>query len=172
MFWLERPPYLRWLAAATLVAGAAALDLAGAATTPFPFVAVPLDRGAAVTPEDIEWRDVPVGLLGEAGQTSGVATRPLSPGEPLVAGAVTDSVAIPAGWWAVPVDLPYGAAVGTPVRLIATEPPLDVEGIVAQPGSTGTFATPVPGLVAVPPETAGAVAMASGTGRLVVLVGA
>ena len=170
VFWLERPPLLRWIAAPLLVIGSASLDLARDATEPFPFVATAVARDDPVDPADLEWRDVPVGLLGAAAVASGVATRDLAPGEPLTAGAVAD-VVVPGGWWAVPVELPEGARAGTPVRLVALDPALDVEGVVAEAPAHGAFAVATPGLVAVPPDVAGIVAQAAGGGRLVVLLG-
>ena len=171
MFWLERPPLLRWLAAALVLVGSVALDLTGNATEPFPFVTTAVARGDPIDAAALEWRDVPVGLLGEPADTTGVATRNLAPGEPLVGGAVTGVRAVPGGWWAVPVELPESARAGMPVRLVALEPALDVEGVVAETARTGAFAVARPGLVAVPPDTAGAVAQAAAGGRLVVLLG-
>jgi hypothetical protein len=110
-------------------------------------------------------------LLGEPTTATGVAARDLAPGDPLVAGAVTNDRAVPGGWWAVPVDLPQSARAGMPVRLVAVDPSLDVEGVVAQTPQTGAFAVASPGLVAVPPEVAGVVARAASGGRLVVLLG-
>ena len=171
MFWLQRPPLLRWVAAALLLIGSAVLDLARDATEPFPFVTTAVAKGDTVGPGALDWRDVPMGLLGEAATPAGVATRDLVPGEPLVAGAVTDAVAVPGGWWAVPVELPEGARVGARVRLVALEPVLDVEGVVARAPQSGAFAVATPGLVAVAPDAAGAVAQAAIGGRLVVLIG-
>lgn len=171
MFWLERPPLLRWAAAALVLIASAALDLAGNATQPFPFVTTAVARGDPIDAAALEWRDVPVGLLGDAADTIGVATRDLAPGEPLVGSAVTGAGAVPGGWWAMPVELPESARAGMPVRLVALEPALDVEGVVAQAAQPGAFAVATPGLVAVPPDMAGPVAQAVAGGRLVVLLG-
>jgi hypothetical protein len=154
-----------------VILAAAVLDLAGGATEPFPFVTSAVARGNPIDAATIEWRDVPIGLLGDAAHTTGVASRDLAAGEPLVAGAVTDSLAVPSGWWAVPVDLPDSARPGMPVRLIAVEPTVDVEGVVAQTPQPGAFAVTSPGLVAVPPDVADVVAQAASGGRLVVLLG-
>ncbi len=170
VFWLLRPPYLRWVGAAALVAVAALFDVAGSATEPFPFASESIASGAPVD-SAIEWRDVPRGLLPAPADPSGFAARRIDPGEPLTAGAVRATGGIPAGWWSVPVDLPESAQVGTAVRLVSPESNLDVRGIVAQPTGSGAFATTSPGLVAVAPGDAAAVAAAVAQDRLIVLMG-
>ncbi len=171
VFWLERPPYVRWVAAALLLAGAAAMDLTERAESPFPFVVSALAGGEPITPGDVEWRNVPTGLLGRPATPRGVAAHDLDVGDPLVAGAVADASAVPTGWWSVPIELPESASVGDRVRLVSLEPALDVEGVVAQPSQSSAFSTRLPGLVAVPHDRAGSVARAAGSGRLVVLLG-
>jgi hypothetical protein len=170
VFWMSRPPYHRWLAAATLLAIAAFLDLAGRATTRFPFVTRDVGAGESVT-DAIEWRDVPTGMLGDAGDITGRATHPLAEGEPLTAGAVSTGAVVPTGWWSVPVDLPGAAHRGAHVRLLAADPPLDVEGVVVGLPETGAFGVTSPGLVAVPPGDTAEVATAAAGGTLVVLLG-
>ncbi len=171
MFWLTRPPYLRWVAAAFLVIGALLLDLSGQATVPFPFVTRPIPAGAVVPADSIHYRDVPTGLLPPPGEPGESAMRDLAEGEPLTATAVGAGTPIPSGWWSVEVEMPGHVRQGTPVRLIAIEPSLDVEGVVRSPPETGPFATVGAGLVAVPPEVAGLVGRAAALGVLVVLVG-
>ncbi len=170
VFWLARPPYVRWLAAALLLAAAAAADLRGRATVPYPFAADTVLAGQPFAAQ-VDWREVPVGLLPDPGPTDGRAARDLAPGEPITAAAVASHDRVPAGWWAVPVDLPGTAAVGGRVRLVAPAAGLNVEGIVAAAPEAGPFAVTSPGLVAVPPEHAGAVAIAAAQGDLVIMLG-
>jgi hypothetical protein len=167
--------------AATLILAAAVVDLTGRATERYPFAADPIVAGAALTVADIEWRDIPRGLLptppdiadgtGPADSAGLAAAHDIAPGEPITPSHVTTGEVIPDGWWSVPVDLPEGVATGTAVRLVATEPQVDGAGVVARPTASGPFAVTSPGLVAVPPELAGAVARASAGGTLLVLIG-
>lgn len=171
MYWLTRPPLLRWVAAAALLAGALAFDMSERRTEPFPFAARSLPAGAPVDDDDVEWRDVPTGLLGEVVPPAGIAIHAVTAGAPLVAGTVGDGAPIPSGWWSVPIHLPPAAAIGAKVRLVADHPPIDVQGVVSQPGSTGAFSVADPGAVAVPPHAAGPVVDAVRNGTLTVLVG-
>jgi hypothetical protein len=147
------------------------MDLTERAESPFPFVVSALAGGEPITPDHIEWRDVPAGLLGQPATPSGVAAHDLNVGDPLVSGAVAEASAVPTGWWSVPIELPESAHVGDRVLLVSLEPALDVEGVVAQRSQSSAFSTRFPGLVAVPHDRAGSVARAAGAGRLVVLLG-
>ncbi len=171
MFWFSRPAYIRWALAALILVAAAVIDLAGRARVPYPFLTSAVPTGAVVTPSDVTWRDIPAGLLPPAPAVEGAAAVDLSPGDPLLAASLTTSGDIPPGWWSVPVELPDTVGPGTAVRLVAVDPAVDTEGIVAHPATTGTFAMASPGLVAVPPETAGSVAVAAANGTLLVLIG-
>ncbi len=170
VYWLGRPPYHRWFAAAGLLIVAAFMDVAGHATSPFPFAGAAIDAGEPIE-GSVEWVDVPVGLLGPVPELDGYAAHPLEPGDPIVMSDVTSGSPIPAGWWAVPVDVPDGAGPGHRVRLVSVDPPLDVQGVVTEASAEGPFATTIKGLVAVPPAPAADVATAAITGNLLVLLG-
>lgn len=170
VFWLRRPPYLRWLAAAAIVSVAVLIEFGGRGTEPYPFVAAPIASGAAVV-DALEWNEVPAGLLPDPGDPDGRAARALAAGEPLTATATNATAPIPAGWWSVPVPLPPTAQAGASVRLVSPEEGIDVEGVVTTPSESGAFATTADGLVAVPPDAAAGVARAIGRSSLVVLVG-
>ena len=169
MFWLLPPPYLRWLAAAVVFAGAAYLDLAGPAMQPYPFAATSIESGAPLA-ANVEWRDVPTGLLPPAATTEGFAVRDLAAGDPITAAAVRSDDQVPDGWWSVPVELPASARPGVSVRLLSPQGGLDVIGIVTEPAATGAFATVSAGLVAVPPDAAADIAAAGAAGALIVLL--
>jgi len=171
MYWLLRPPFLRWIAAGALLIGAAVLDLSEAQTTPFPFAATAITSGAAIDAGAVEWRDVPGGLLGEPASLDGHAAHDIEPGAPLVAGTIRTGTALPEGWWAVPVNLPLDVAVWSRVRLLASQPPVDVEGVITRASSESAFSVASPGMVAVPADMAPRVAEASRSGTLTVLVG-
>lgn len=170
VFWLIPPPYLRWLAAALVFGGAAYLDFAAPPTEPYPFAARSIESGEPLA-EGVEWRDVPAGLLPPSAALEDHAARQIAAGEPLTGTAARPDDGIPAGWWSVPVALPVTAAPGTPVRLVAQEAALDVTGFVTESATTGAFATPSMGLVAVAPDVAADVAAAGAAGRLIVLLG-
>ncbi|GBE25751.1 MAG TPA: hypothetical protein ENG98_01945 [Actinobacteria bacterium] len=170
MLWLDRPPYLRWLAASTLVVLALGLEVSGPDLEPYPFVQRSIAAGEAVAVDDLEWRDVPVGILPEPSAVIGPAARKLEVGEPLIAGAVRAGSMIPDGWWVVPAPIPAAASPGVTVRLISVDDGFAVDGIVAASGVDTGFGDEAIGAVAVPEEAAVRVSLAASSNRLVVLV--
>ena len=171
MLWLSPPPYLRRLVAATLVVAAVIVDLAGESTVDHPFVTADVAAGAPLEASVIEYRQVPSGLLPPVPEPAGFTVRALRAGEPLTPSSLSAAEPPPEGWWSIPVPLPVGATVGTPVRLVGSDPVIDVEGVVsAQPGES-MLGGETEGMVAVPPEGAGTVAAAVGRGEIVVLAG-
>lgn len=169
MFWLTRPPYLRWAAAVTLVVGALLWDLRGRGGEPYPFAAVTIDSGAVVGDADVEWRTVPRGMMVMPDLSAPVAARSIPAGEPIVPSAVDTGAGIPASWWAVPVALPTAATRGVAVRLV-TPDGVETDGVVVDVGSSELLSFSDAGLVAVPPERATAVATSAVDGTLIVLV--
>ncbi len=170
MYWFRRPPYLRWALAALIVGVAAIGELRGTSTAQHPFVAAAVPAGAEITPEDLELRTVPAGLLPAVDPAGARAARPLNPGEPLLPADVTGAPAAPAGWWLAPVRLPDGVGAGRQVRVVLLDPPGDVPGVVVAPGTEDGLGTRVPGLVAVPAAGAVDVARAAANDRVMVLV--
>jgi catechol 2,3-dioxygenase-like lactoylglutathione lyase family enzyme len=167
MFWLSRPPYRRWLLAGLVVAVAAYMDLTGPATEAYPFVAAPAAPGDQL---QIEWRQVPVGLLPEPGSLPATAWRALDEGVPLVPGAAGQARVAPEGWWALEVDLPEKTAPGEAVLVAIRDPDLEVTGIVVAPSAPGSFGSAQPGMIAVPADHASAVAVALVENRATLLV--
>lgn len=170
MFWLTRPPYLRWVAAAVLVVAALAWDLRGRSGVPYPFAAESISPGVSITEDDVEWRTVPRGMLAMPDLSAPVAARAIAAGEPILPSAIDPEGGIPEGWWAVPVALPSAARVGAELRLITTDTGVESEGIVVAVGSTDLLSIADAGLVAVPAENAAIVATAAMDGTLIVLV--
>jgi len=170
VFWLTRPPYLRWAAAVLLIVAALIWDLRGRTGTPYPFAARPIARGAVIGETDLEWKTVPNGVLSMPDLSALIAARAIAEGEPILPSAVDTDGGTPEGWWAVPVALPAAAAVGARVRLIATDSGVESEGLVVATGSTDLLSISDAGLVAVPPENAATIATASVAGDLIVLV--
>jgi SAF domain len=170
VFWLSRPPYLRWLAAAAILAAAVAWDLAGRRSEPFPFAARPIAPGELIGGDDVAWRDLPVGLMEVPDLAAATASRPIGSGEPITTGSVGGDTAIPAGWWAVPLALPAAAVPGTEVRIVVIEPAATVDGVVVATGDRDLLTVADAGLVAVPGEAAEAVARAAASGGVTVLL--
>ena len=169
MLWLGRRPYLRWFAAAALLVAALAWDLAERATGPFPFAATDLKRGQTIAPEDIAWRQVPIGSMVLPRLEGATASVAIIEGDPLVASLIATSSSLPLHSWAVPVPLPIGAVPGTPVKLVFPDG-TDVAGVIIQPATEDSLGFTSDGLVAVEDAAANAVALASSNGELVVLI--
>ena len=170
MFWLTRPPYLRWAAAVALVAAAFVWDMRGRSGVPHPFAGRAVAAGEALDETAIEWRTIPRGLMAAPQLTEAVAGRDIGSGEPITIGALGQGPIIPAGWWSVPVALPADAVPGTAVRLVVTEPPLEIDGVVVASGQADLLGTSEVGLVAVPEGATRAVATAAVAGTLLVLL--
>ncbi len=168
MYWLQPPPYLRWAVAALLVIGAAWWDLRGASTEAHPFTARPIAAGTAIGADDVVWRRLPAGTFSVPDLTAAVAAMDLESGEPIIPAVLTDAVTVPAGWWALPIDVSPQARPGDDVLLVVVEPPLTLAGVVieAQQGDAMSL-DHRPALVAVPGEHAPLVAAAEAAGLLV-----
>ncbi|MEZ5176408.1 MAG: SAF domain-containing protein [Acidimicrobiia bacterium] len=169
MLVLSRPPYLRWLAAVALLAGAFAWDLSKGAAEPAPFAATTIERGTVIEASMIEWRQVPVGLL-PAVELTGVAATRIDRGEPIVASALSTAASIPIGWWTVPMDVPPAATPGASVRIVLADG-FGVVGRVVEASRDDPFGMREPGLVAVPHEAADMVALAAASNQVVLLFG-
>jgi SHS2 domain-containing protein len=161
VYWLQRPPYLRWAAAGSLVLAAFLWDLARAGTVPYPFAARDIAAGSPIDASSVRWRSMPGGLA-EAPDLAGTsALVPIPAGEPITAATVGTPPRVPDGWWAVPIDLAPGVAPGDEVLLVVSDPPLTVPGIVVSPGSGDRYGLDArPASVAVPGEAAAVVAAA------------
>jgi len=170
VFWLTRPPYLRWAAAVVIVVAAFAWDMRGRAEVLYPFASNPISAGSPIVDSEVEWRSVPADVMASPDLSDPVATRNIEEGEPIVPSAVSGEAAIPDGWWAVPLALPASATAGSQVWLVGTASGLETEGIVVAAGSNDLLSYDAMGMVAVPPEVATAVAVESNEGSLVVLV--
>ena len=166
MFWLTRPPYLRWAAGILIGTVAVVAEFRPPTTTPHPFAVVDIPAGTLVERADVTFRDVPVGLF-DAVELPVTVSRPVAAGHPLLREPETVTSAVPDGWWALTIDLAEGITPGTSVRLAL--PDRTVDGIVVDrfEGSFGEQA----GLVAVPSDATGAVAAAVRDGSVVVFAG-
>ena len=171
MYWLQRPPYLRWAAALLLVAGAAAWDMRGEPTHLHPYLASDVAAGNPVTEADVEWREVPAAMIPPPDLSRPVAAVDLRAGDPLLDALLRGPVVVPEGWWAVPVAVGANAGPGDEVLLVVTDPPTTVSGIVVTAQRGDPYSLDFrPASVAVPAEAAALVAAASAQGVLVAAV--
>lgn len=171
MYWLPRPPYLRWAAAALLVLGAFAWDQRAPAAALHPFAARPVPAGEAIEASYIAWKEVPAGLLAAPDLEGATAAVDLAAGDPLVEAVLRRGAAAPQGWWEVTVAVGAHAAAGDEVLLVVIDPPLTVRGVVVSPQQGDAYSLDYrPAVVAVPEEAAAVVAAAAASGSLVAAV--
>lgn len=168
MLALSKPPYLRWVFAVILVVGALAWDLSRQATELAPFAATRIDRGTVLDEDQITWKPVPIGLLPSAIPQGATTLVSIELGEPITSSVVTTGLAVPEGWWTVPVDTPATAIRGSAVRIILA-PGTGVPGVVVAPSGEDSFGIMSSGLVAVPEEFAPEIALAAAAGKLTLL---
>jgi len=165
MYWLRRPPYLRWISAALVLCSGMYLDMRPAPVVAYPFTAAPVTTGDVV--EEVAWRDVPRDVLPTwVGPVAGVAVTDIPAGSPLLPSLVTEAT-VPVGWWAVSLALPQRAAPGTPVRVTAGDSFAD--GMVAGGINDAGYELTAP--VAFPPESASLVAAMTADSTVVVMIG-
>ncbi|MFP3913412.1 MAG: SAF domain-containing protein [Actinomycetota bacterium] len=168
MLWLERPPLVRWLGAAALVAVAAWSELAPPATTTANYLTRDIPAGTSLTPEHVEERRVPTGAV-DTVEPSGVAATDLAAGDPLVASMIT-RVAVPAGWMVIEAPVPAHASPGAHATAVILEDgsaPVEFPSLVVRVEDADPLGG-ASGTLAVPPEWLGPAAAASAEGRLLI----
>ena len=165
MFWFGRPPYLRWIAAAVLVAGAALIEFWPTDEAAYPFTST---AGEAGEPLRVEWRMLPAGAYPRVSLDGKVPGHAMPAGEPIAASDLQVPIDIPNGWWALALEVPFPLHPGAATRLVLGEGG-DVPGIVIASEEDNSFVAPT-ALIAVPGEHASAVATAASARQVVVLV--
>lgn len=169
MLWFEPVPWVRWLLVAMLAVLALFLELRPDPSVEMPFATVDITPGSTIDDTNSEMRAVPAGMF-EGAARGDVARQSITAGAPVLAGDVSEeSETIPPGWWVVAVTLPDGVRPGDDVRIVLLDSGVDVEGVVAHPGSDDPFAA-ADGGVAVPPASSADVALAAANGRVAVLI--
>ena len=174
MYWLRRPPYLRYLAAVLILAGAAWLEFRQPALVLHPFATEPVPVGVNIEEGPSEWREVPADLLPPV-SSHGVTRRRVPEGHPFLPADLDSATRhVPEGWWALEVRLTERAQVGQQLQLVVmtSAGASAVPGIVLEGSDRGSgldFGESL-GLVAVPGEEAVSVAIAAAEGRLAVLI--
>jgi len=170
VFWLARPPYVRWAAAAAVVVAAFLWDLRGSSDILYPFASSPIAAGAPIAEADVEWRRIPDRTMALPDLSDPVAARDVPAGEPIVPSAVSGAATIPEGWWSVPTPLPATAMPGTRIHLVDTVSGFETDGIVVAAGNDDAMSYGESGMVAVPPESATLIAISANEGTLVILL--
>ena len=171
VYWMHRPPYVRWATGALLLLGALSWDLRSGATVQHPYAARPIAAGEAISADDVEWRVVDARVLPQVALGGMVAMVDVPAGSPFTPPLVGPARDVPDGWWAVPITLGAYAATGAEVMLVLSDPPRTIAGLViaSQHGDPFTLDFS-PAVVAVPGPDAAAAARASADGTLVAAV--
>lgn len=168
MYWLRRPPYLRWVAAALLLVAGLAMELREAPSERYPFAAETIPPGGSIE-SSIDWRQIPIGLLPRwDAQVAGIAAMEIAVGDPILPSASV-SFSVPADWWSVAIPLPTPAPPGSPIRLVLDDSGQVAEGVLIEAGIESGFETI--GMVAFAPSDAPRVAVAAMNSALVVMIG-
>src|SRR5690606_21475353 len=169
VLWLERPPVLRWAAAALLVLAAAWSEFAPQPTVPAVFLATDVEIGTPLDESHVTRRRVPAGVV-DTIEPSGVAAVDLHAGEPLVYSMVA-TAPIPSGWLLIEAPVPGHAPPGAEATgvILGGEgaTPVEFPALVIDAAGDDPFGGSL-GTLAVPPEWIGAAAAASASGRLVI----
>ena len=166
VFWFRRPPYLRWIIAAVVVAVGVFLDTRPAAVIDYPYASADIHAGQSVA-DQIEWRRVPALLLPSwEGDVAGYAVADLAAGTPVIPSLV-GAAFVPDGWWSVAMSLPQPIGPGTPIRVTTGE--VVVTGILR--GEVVDTGYELVGPVAFPADDAARVADAVANGAVVVMIG-
>ncbi len=168
MFWLRRPPYLRWSIAGLILLLGLVVESRSAPTVRYPFTGSFIAAGTAID-DDIVWRDIPAGLLPAwPGSIEGPAATAIEAASPLLPASVA-TTAIPVDWWAVSIPLPSPVAPGVHIRVVLSDGTV-IEGIVIDGDIDTGFSTA--GTVAFPPTDAPLVAASASNDALVVMIAA
>jgi len=170
VFWLTRPPYVRWAVAAAIVVAALLWDLRGSAQILYPFASGAIAVGTPITESQVVWRSIPEGAMEMPDLSDPIASRDLAAGEPIVPSAVSGESMVPDGWWSVPMPLPGMATPGSRVRLVGIETVFETDGIVVSAAGGDLLSFSESGMVAVPASFAAVVAIAARNGTLIVLL--
>ncbi len=169
MLWLQSPQWARWGLAIVITAAAIWTEFRPDPSVEHPFAISPIGVGEPIGPTNTENRDIPSGLL-EPVPDVGFATHGYEPGEPITTGGLSERpIVVPDGWWSIAVALPPGITVGSDVQLVLIDSGLVVPGRVTSVPYDDPLSSNE-GSVAIPPESAAAVAAALLNGRVAVLV--
>ena len=170
MLWLSRPPFLRWLAAAAVIAIAAWSEFAPQPVSEIAVLNRDIAAGTPLTDEMVDVRRMPDPGFSTV-EPHGIAATSLRAGDPLIASMLTE-IAVPSGWVALDAELPSGARPGAQATgvILAAEAGQATEtfpAVIVEASNDDAFGTGT-GTVAVPPEWIAAAGAAAAGGRLVI----
>jgi hypothetical protein len=165
---MRRPPYLRWIAAGTVLLVGLLVETRAAPTVRYPFAEAPIAAGAAID-DAIVWREIPLDMLPEwPGAVAGIAVTGVAANDPILPSQI-GGLRIPVDWWAVALPLPSPVAAGTHIRVVLLDGTI-IEGITLEGAIDTGFETT--GTVAFAPTDAPLVAQAASNDALVVMIAA
>ena len=153
------------MAAAALVFGAALAEFWPTDEVAYPFTSSPVEAGQV---PQVEWRMLPAGAYPRVPLDGLVASHAIAAGEPLAASDLRVAIAVPEGWWALALEVPFPLVPGVATRLVLGGDAV-VSGIVVASDNENSFGGPS-ALIAVPGEEASAVAAAATARQITVLV--
>ncbi len=170
MFWLSRPPYLRWTAGWLIVIVSIALQIKPGASVLHPFVAHDVAAGTEIGEGDVVMKLVPAGLLPQIDLPM-VVSRSVNIGEPLLASMGAARRSIPDGWRSLLLKVATNLPSGTELTLVVVSDRAtrEVPGLVREMIPSNGF-DPFQALVAIPPDDTAEVAAALTDGRIVVFI--
>ena len=167
MYWLVRPPIERWIIAALILSAGLFWDLRPQPMVAYPYAGTSLAPGQDIATA-IEWREIPGGILPDwDADLGGVSIGRIAAGSPLLPDLVSD-LALPEGWWTVPLRVTAPVAPGTPIRVLIGDEV--AEGFAV--GETSDSGYELVSMVAFAAADADQVAAASADDALVVMIGA
>ncbi|MPZ51330.1 MAG: hypothetical protein GEU79_01095 [Acidimicrobiia bacterium] len=160
---MQRPPYLRWAISGLLVLAIVWVEFAPDGMVEHPYLASSVTPGTPLG-DVVEMRRVPAGVFPEVMISNKVSRYSLEQGTPLSPGLVANpDLLAPADWLTIVTGVPTTAVAGSKARLVTIEEPANsVTGVVIATGEEGE--------VAIPPDSAEAIATAHRRGSLEVLV--
>lgn len=134
-----------------------------------PFAIETIAPGDEINGDTVEMRLVPSGILPGVDEY-GFASRTFLPDEPILPGGIaTDAAQAAPGWWHLEMAVPRTARVGDAVQIVLIDTGTAVAGTVQAVADDDPLGNGL-GSIAIPPDQAIAVAAASASGRVVVLV--
>lgn len=170
MYWLRRPPYLRWIAIGLLLSTTLYLDLRGPATTTSRFATRAVATGEMIDETNTALRTVPAGLLPVTPESLGQrAAHPMDAGDPIVRSSLSTDSPAPDDWWAISLPVPAATSAGSSVRVLIVTTGRIADGTVVDPPIDDGFRWIA--LTAFSEGDAAAVAAAVATDEAVVMIG-
>ncbi len=164
---MKHPPVWRHLAAAALVVFGLYGEFRQPPVSSHPYLSADVEAGAVI--DQLEWREIPAGVLPSVTDLPLVARIDLPAGTPLIP-SVLGEVVPPEGWLSLVIEMPTLTAPGTRLMLLTdqTSDPVDAVVLASARDDIG-YGAPT-GIIAIAPDKALTVARAAASGSLTVLM--